>query len=262
MLLNIMTVYNEIEFMPFRKAWCEKEGADLYVIDNYSDDGTLEWLQENGIPSHRFDTDGAFHLDKLQAEIVKTVDDIKPEWVCYSGADLFTFVDFGIKALTDKVSGMLVNVIELPMIDICRVDGETGDPFECQYFRHSRNRIGFLYRWEPKAKYTADYVQLHRRLPMTGPGVMMNYGRTKSPDKRKELLRRRQKAWRQGLDKTSGRHYIRENKKGYRWDPKELQRLDQSEYWKYVKAFNKYLDKAVRGRECELQHSGSDKNTA
>jgi hypothetical protein len=254
MILNVMTVYNELEFMPFREAWCKKEGVDLYVIDNYSDDGTWEWLCEHEIPSHRFDTGGAFHLDKLQAEIVYTVDQIKPDWVLYSGADLFTFVDWGVSFLVDKCNTMGANIIELPMIDVCRVDGETGDPFKCMYYRNARDRIGFLYKWEPKAKYTADYVDLMNRRPVTGPGIMMNYGRTKSKDKRVDLLRRRQKAWKQGLDRTSGRHYLREKQKGYKWDPRELKRLDNSEYWKYVKEFNKYLDKEVRGGIGELQH--------
>ena len=246
MLLNVMTVFNERELLPFRKAYCEKEGISLYVIDNYSTDGTWEWLGENEIPSHRFDTGGAFHLDKLQAEIIYITDCVKPDWVLYSGCDLFTFCDFGLQALVNKLDGMLINIVEFPMIDVCRVPGEDGDPFQCNYYRHSRDKIGFLYKWEPKVKYRADHVELTRRIPATGPGVMMNYGRTKTPQQRRELLKRRQKAWKEGLDRTSGRHYLREKQKGWTWDPKELNRLDNSEYWKYVKAFNKYLDKNVR----------------
>ena len=242
MILTIMTVYNELEFMPLKKAWCDMNRVGLYVIDNYSDDGTWEWLQDNGIPSHRFDTGGAFHLDKLQEEIIRTTDKIKPNWVIYNGADLFPFVDWGMSFLLEKIEGTGCNMVELPMIDVCRTD-ETGPPFECEWYRHARDRIGFIYKWEPGVKYRADYVELKNRRPMTGPGIMMNMGRTKGPKARRTLLKRRQKAWKQGLDPTSGRHYLREKASGWVWDKKDLLPLKNSEYYKYVREFNKYLDK-------------------
>ena len=152
-----------------------------------------------------------------------------------------------------KVKGF-ANMIELPMIDVCRTD-ETGGPFDCKYYRHAIDKIGFIYKWEPGVKYRADYVELTNRRPVTGPGILMNMGRTKPARARKELLRRRQKAWKEGVNPTSGRHYLREKKQDWKWDKKDLLPLENSEYYKYVKQFNKFL----RGNKRELQNTQADK---
>ena len=83
--LCILTIYNEIKFLPYKLQYCIDNNLDLYVIDNMSNDGSWEWLQENNIKSHRFDTDGMFYLKALQKEMVKTVHKEKPDWAIYNG---------------------------------------------------------------------------------------------------------------------------------------------------------------------------------
>ena len=91
--LCILTIYNEIKFLPYKLQYCIDNNLDLYVIDNMSNDGSWEWLQENNIKSHRFDTDGMFYLKALQKEMVKTVHKEKPDWAIYNGCDLFPLIN-------------------------------------------------------------------------------------------------------------------------------------------------------------------------
>ena len=228
-----MTIYNEMEFLPHVRDWCIKEGLDLYIIDNYSTDGSWEWLQKNQIRSHRINTNESFDLVKLQREIILTTDANEPDWVIYSGADTFFYFDVTIKRLLENAESMNVNIIELPLIDMCRTD-EKGSAFECYFYRDAKPSLGYVYKWEPNITYTRDFVNLKRRRSLTAPGVMINYGRTKTPKERQILLRRRQRAWKNGLDRKAGRHYLRDKAKGWKWDKSELKDIRNSEYAKYI----------------------------
>tara|TARA_B100000315_G_C14180540_1_gene408697 strand:- start:132 stop:455 length:324 start_codon:yes stop_codon:yes gene_type:complete len=88
-VIGIQNIWNEIDYLPLKIKWCEKNNIEPYIIDNMSDDGSWEWLQKNNIPSHRFDTGGAFHLSKLNDEMTKTLHKIKPSWIIYMGCDEF-----------------------------------------------------------------------------------------------------------------------------------------------------------------------------
>lgn len=238
-VLCIMTIYNEIDFLEAKVEWCRRHGMSLYVIDNYSTDFSYGWLKTHDIPCHQFDTGGAFHLDKLQREIVKTVDRLKPGWVCYNGADLFIFTDEPISVLCRKAEELGANIMGWPMIDICDT-GETGTGTvftKYRYYRPARDLIEFVYKWSPGIRYYADGVKIPSKRGFSPPGIMINYGRTKSRQRRETLLERRKLAWKQGLDHTSGRHYLREAKKDYKWTKKELKDIRNSEYWKYLKDY-------------------------
>lgn len=236
-VLCILTVYNEIDFLPYKLEWCKRHGMRLYVIDNYSTDFSYGWCKDHGVQCHQFDTGGAFHLDKLQAEIAKTTDRLEPAWVCYNGADTFIFTDEPIKSLCEKAELMGCNIMGWPTIDICNTgEVEKGILNSYFYYRHSRDLLEFVYKWSPGIKYYAEGVRMVKR-GFSPPGVMINYGRIKTPERRKVLLERRKMAWRQGLDRTSGRHYLREAKKGYKWKKSELKDIRNSEYWKYLKDY-------------------------
>ena len=234
-VLCILTVYNEIDFLPYKAEWCRRNGLNLYVIDNYSTDYSYGWLKSHGIDCHQIDTKGAFDLRILQKEIIKTTNIIKPDWVVYNGADLFIFAEKAISYLCMDAEEQGKNIIGFPMLDICRI-GEAR-LFENYWFRPARDMIEFIYKWNPGIRYTADLVKIRDRESYRPPGIMINYGRTKSVEQRKELLKRRKLAWQRGLDKTSGRHYLREEAKGYKWNKEELEDIRESRYWKYIKDY-------------------------
>jgi len=238
MILCIMTIYNEIDFLPLKMEWCRRNGLDLYVIDNYSDDFSYEWCIEHKVPCHRFDTGGSFHLDKLQNEIIRTTDILKPDWVVYAGADLFIFTDEPIKTLCKKAEQSGCNIMGWPVIDICNTGEEKGNPFRTYFwYRKAMDKISFVYKWRTGVKYKADNVIFPNKKSYDVPGIMMNFGRTKSIEQRKTLLKRRQKAWKEGLIYTSGRHYLREQRKGWRFPKSELEDIRESPYWKYLEPY-------------------------
>jgi len=234
-VLCIMTVYNEIEMLPYKKEWCRRNGLDLYVIDNYSTDYSFGWLKSHNIPCHQIDTKGAFDLDALQREIIKTTNILKPDWVVYNSADLFIFAEKAISYLCMDAEEQGKNIIGFPMIDICRI--EKAMLFENYWYRPARDMIEFVYKWNPYIRYKADLIKIPERKSYKPKGIMINYGRIKPIEQRKELLKRRKLAWKRGLDKTSGRHYLREEAKGYKWNKDELEDIRESKYWKYLKNY-------------------------
>lgn len=235
-VLCIMTIYNEINFLPYKVEWCRRNGLDLYVIDNYSTDYSYGWLKSHNIPCHQINTKDAFDLRILQREIIKTTNIIKPDWVVYNGADLFIFAEKSIAHLCMDAEEQSKNIIGFPMIDAIRI-GDVVSIYNNYYYKHSRDNIEFIYKWSPTIRYSADLVKIQDRKSYRPKGIMINYGRTKSIEKRKELLQRRKLAWIRGLDKRSGRHYLREEAKGYKWDKDELSDIRESDWWKYLKDY-------------------------
>lgn len=237
-VLCILAIYNEIDFLPYKVQWAEDNEFDIYVIDNYSTDFSYEWLKDHNIPCHRIDSNNSFDLRILHPDIVKTIDRIKPDWVVRNDADMFVFADGRLKNIIKKADQSNYNVIGFPMIDICNTGEKWANPFRTFFwYRHAINSIGWIYKWSPNIKYTADIIQIPGRREMFPPGVIMNYGRTKTKQERQELLRRRQRAWKNGLNPTSGRHYLREKKKNWKWHRSELKDIRKSEYWKYLKNY-------------------------
>ena len=242
-VLCILTIYNEIDFLPYKVEWCRRNGLDLYVIDNYSSDSSYAWLKSHNIPCHQIDTKEAFDLRVLQEEIIKTTDSIRPDWVVYSGADLFIFAEKPIKQLCINAEKIGKNMIGFPLSDMCHTGEERGMDVFNTFFYHKKpsrkmNIFNFIYKWEKGVTYIGDSIRMKSVKKVCYPsGIMINYGRTKSPDKRKELLKRRRLAWERGLCKGWGTHYLEEeNRKFRQWDKEELEDIRKSEYWQYYES--------------------------
>lgn len=238
-VLCIMTIYNEIDFLPYKVEWCRKNGLDLYVIDNYSTDYSYSWLKSHNIPCHQIDTNETFDLGILQNEIIKTTDKIKPDWVVYNGADLFIFAEKPIIDLCIDARRQGKNIIGWLQIDICNTsEKRNGNIFNTYlWYKKSSRMISFVYKWKPGIKYSGDMVEILNRKSFYPSGIMINYGRTKSPERRKELLKRRRLAWGKELHKGWGVHYLEEEAIGYKWNREELLDIRKSQYWKYLKDY-------------------------
>jgi len=116
-----------------------------------------------------------------------------------------------------------------------RIGKEKVKKFENYWYKLARPMTGNVYKWQPGLKMIAT---LPRMRPYHPPGVMINYGRAKSANRRKELLKRRQLAWdRRLLKKNFGSHYLKEEAIGYTWDVNELEDIRKSQYWKYLKNY-------------------------
>ena len=112
-----------MEWLPDKVSYCKDNGLDLYVIDNYSTDGTWEWLIENQVPCHRFDTNGEFHLQKLQDEMIRTCLEMDYRWIVYLDADLFIYTEKPLSQVIDDCEkDEFINVLEFPRINFFRTN--------------------------------------------------------------------------------------------------------------------------------------------
>jgi hypothetical protein len=238
-----MTVYNEMYFLPYKKKWCDINGLNLYVIDNMSNDGTWEWLKENKVPSHRIDTHGAFDLRALQYEIVKTVHSIKPDWVIYSGADLYHVSDRKLNIKIKEAQDEGFNMIWLQWFNFFNTGEKfNNNYFDTYYYYHPVKHPAILIsKYHSSFKLEADKILRKRKNVKKIEGIMVNYGNCKPVSQREDTLRRRKLAWKRGLLKAWGSHYLVGHEKGWKWNKHELYDIRQTKQFKYIKQLQEWL---------------------
>jgi len=240
----ILTAYNEIEYLPYKKKFCDYHNLELYVIDNYSNDGTWEWLQDNKIPSHRFDTQGMFVLQWLQKEILKTLKEFKdkPDWVIYNGVDLFPIALPNLHDRLVEIDSQGFNIASVPCIGTFNTgEDRSKNPFET-FFYYSANAgaprpLQMIYKYQPNVAYVADHIRLLNTPKKVTPldGIMINYGQTKSFEEREETYLRRKKAWDAGIvNRTYGGHYRAGHDAQWIWPKESLKDLRKSSLYKYI----------------------------
>ena len=243
-----MTIWNEMKWLPYKLKYIQQNKLEPYIIDNMSDDGSWEWLQENNVPSHRFDTGGSFHLRKLQEEIIKTTHKIKPDWVVYNGCDLFPVTLNPLRDEIIKIDKAGFNTIRGKVIHL-RNTGEKENqesPFHT-YFYYRENRIRhpnkWIHKYIPSYSYGADQI---KKMPNEKlfhlDGIMIEYGNTETAEERIKTVERRKKAWREGLPKSCGNHYRRVNPENWVKNKKNCIDIRTTEYEKYIKKLQKLVD--------------------
>jgi glycosyltransferase involved in cell wall biosynthesis len=235
-ILAICTVYNELDYIPLKAAWCRANGLELYVIDNMSTDGTWEWLQKNGIASHRFDTAGEFHLVKLQEEMTKTIHRIKPDWVIYHGADLFFSTFMPLNKMIAIYDEKGFNRLAMQYAQVCFTGEERVVPFNpfSNFVYGSQGKVySFIGKYHPELKLQGDGLNFPDISEVQIVGVIANYGHTKERERREETVKRREKAWANGLAANLGRHYKRAPET-WQWAKEMLTDLRKSSAWKYI----------------------------
>jgi len=239
-ILAILTVYNEISYLPLKYQWCKEQGLDIYVIDNYSNDGTWNWIREQGIPSHRVDTNNSFDLRILQAEIVKTIHKIKPDWVVYNGADLFFLTENKLCADIAMADSRGYNLIMMDFISMFYTGEKRNcfDPFNKYFYYRYINKLQMIHKYDPNVVYEADCVKVPSPNILENEGCIVNYGQTKSKKRRIETTRRREKAWKDGLPANYGNHYKKGMAVDWQWKKEDLEDVRKSKYFKY---FQKHL---------------------
>lgn len=236
-ILCILTAWNEIEFLPLKKRFCEANGIDLYVIDNYSDDGTWEWLQKNGVPSHRFDTNGSFNLRKLQDEIVRTIHEQKPDWVIYNGADLFPVTDKPLYKEIQMLNDLGCNVAMQYCISFYNTGEERNpkDPFNTYFHFRGFQYLTMIHKYHPEIIYNADHVTIGEKIqPGNIGGILINYGNTKTAQERNQSFERRKKAWVEGENPAHGSHFREGAARDWTWNKEELTDIRETEYFRYL----------------------------
>ena len=241
--LYITHIFNEIDYLPLKIKWCRENGLNIYILDNYSNDGSWEWLKQNQIHSERINTGGSFHLGILQKATDTAIRKMKPEWVIYLGMDSFALTDNKLCDEIASASRKGFNNIHMTWGNMLNT-GESRakfDPFNT-YFAYARIRqkIRLIWKYHPEARLLADEIVYPKSKKSLGVGcIILNYGNTKPLSHRKETLKRRRKAWKKGLTKGWGTHYPVYAKKNWLWDATKVPDIRKSEYFEYLQKLQK-----------------------
>lgn len=227
-ILAIGFVYNEIEYIKYKHMWALQQDIDLYIIDNMSTDGTWEYLKENNIPSHRFDTQNRFNLVKLQGELIKTLHKIKPDWFIYNGCDTFRYTKNGLRNDIEKANSHGFDAISLMLIDLKNTGENRNDnlgPFNKYFYGNILKQQITIGKYCDGVKLHGDNIKCNNKI-VINDGVIVNYGMTKRVKEREETFARRQLAWRKdGLRKDFGGHYQLGSQKKWIWKLNEVKDL-------------------------------------
>jgi len=235
----ITFVYNEIKYLPHVIDFYKKNGCEVYIIDNYSNDGTYEWLVENNIPCHRIDTDEAFHVRILEDDLVATVHKLKPDWVIFGSADLYHITDIPISEYIEKIDSMGYNQLSLQCISgipITQEEFELGLPLPKHHFYVLSYRpLTMISKYLPGFYLDGDTLLVNDARPyFSAEGVSINYGPCKPPEEQEVKRLRTQKAWKNGMNPGYSVHY--EKAKKINWIYPATMGFDvrTSQYYRFI----------------------------
>lgn len=232
-ILAIGFVYNEIEYIKYKHMWAIQQDVDLYIIDNMSTDGTWEYLKENNIPSHRFDTQNRFNLVKLQGELIKTLHNIKPDWFIYHGCDTFYYTKNGLRNDIEIANNHGYDSISLMGISLKNTGEKRSNdqnPLNTYFHGNPSKEFIMLGKYQDQIKIHGDNIKCFNK-KIINDGVIVNYGMTKRVKEREETFARRQLAWRKdGLRKDFGGHYQLGSQKKWIWKMNEVKDLRLTVY--------------------------------
>lgn len=246
-MLNVIPVYNEIKLLPIHLRWCEANGISLYVIDNYSKDGTLDWLVENKdrlVGFHQVDTQETFDLRIIQKSIMKVVNDHKPTWFIYSSADLFYMTDNRLYAYLTDTQNEGFNAVSFRVINLNNT-GETWekyDPFNTYFYGGVVQTATMIAMYKKGMTLFGDGLSIPDMKTVHAPGAVFNLGFTKSVEERNETYERRQRAWENGMRAKQGRHYAPAHARDWIWLKEELSDIRETKYAKYYRWLGEQTD--------------------
>lgn len=228
-ILNVICSYNEINYLPYVVSYYLDQGIDVHVIDNYSTDGTWEWLNDNNISCHQLDTNGEFNVNKQQKERKRTYTRKDPDWVIYGDSDEFIVNELNISlSLKDYIE--MVDKEEYEVVSMNKYEfRNTGeerikdDPRNVFFYYEPYTSIDRVHKNKGTSlEYHADFVMSNKKYH-SKEFVIYNYGSTKDIEWKKEILERRKKAWRnKTLPRPFGQHLEKEEKRNWFWNKKDL----------------------------------------
>lgn len=235
-ILAVAFAYNERKYIDQMVRYYRKQGCDLFILDNHSTDGMTEYLHDNNVRTAVMPTGGQFHLLKLQRGLVDEIRSSKPDWVIYTGIDIYYSFDRIIANTIRKADREGFNMIGVQHFNIYNTGEPRGEDFRQIYFRARKGNILYMIaKYQEPFGFEADSIQIKNRKVWHAPGVLLNYGNTKPAEERIITFKRRKKAWDHGLDKNYGVHYLEGMERNWTWTKKEMVDLRETEFAKYIK---------------------------
>lgn len=238
MILVAATAYNEIKYIKHFVDFYHNQNCEILVLDNYSTDGTYEWLKDNKIHTGLVNTQETFHLIKLQTALVNHINKMKPSWIIYTGIDLFYYFSGTIKNEIKKAVLRGCDVIEVTHLDAYNTGEKFTLPFQNNYFyvKEYIRPLRMISRWYQGFRFAGDGIKLPRSpLVYRSNGFLINYGMCKSREEREETYQRRIKAWEIGELRGHGTHYKPAHDRQWIWRKEELVDIRETRYYSLMK---------------------------
>lgn len=238
-ILNPMMCYNSLDILPYVVEYNKKEGVDLFIIDNYSNDGSWEYIQDNKIPSERIDTDGAFDLNMLLKKKSEIIHKIKPDWIILAGADDFIITpDKTMVNFIDGIDKLGFDVIDMHIIRFQNT-GENRkylDPRKECFYCVVQESIKSIHSYKNFTEYYGDTPIYNKEymIAKVEDSLFLDYGNTRNKELREDMYQRRKTAWERGLPRCFGTHYELYSKRGWIWDKSELIDVRNTKYWQII----------------------------
>jgi hypothetical protein len=200
-----------------------------------SNDGTYEYLLKEKITVSRLNTKESFQLRLLQDRLMVEIARKKPDWVVYTGADLYYSFDNSIRKTIETADAEGFNQIGVKCVSAMN----TGEKlmFSLQNSFHYgiiQKELVMISKYVPGFHIIADSIKIPNPKVKSVSGIVINYGACKPLGEQKIKLKRRQKAWDEGMHKGWGTHYIEHKKRQWIWRKEELVHFPDTEIWKYI----------------------------
>lgn len=228
--------YNERPYISYMVDYYRSQGCDLVILDNYSTDGTYEWLVENGVRTGRVDTRDSFHLIKLQHALLKEFEEIKPDWIVYTGIDTYYYFSNTIREEIEKANKLGFTTIGVGHIEAYRTDEEFKMPFQNTYFYVllAKERLSMIAKYLKPFRFNGDNLISSSIRVYHSDGFLINYGFCKTKEERKLTYTRRKKAWELGNPRGHGSHYKVAADRNWTWAKEEFIDIRTTPYYKMM----------------------------
>jgi len=132
-ILACLCVYNEIDILPYLLKYLTSQGIEVFVFDNFSTDGTWEYLNDLHYRCERLDTGGEFNLKAILDKKMELFHREKPDWCIYQDADEFILTS-EFKTLKefitdrDRKGYTVINQLRVFFLPTGEENYELGDP--------------------------------------------------------------------------------------------------------------------------------------
>jgi hypothetical protein len=242
--MNILVAafaYNERPYIPYMVEYYRNQGCDLLILDNYSNDGTYEWLVENHVRTGRVDTNESFHLVKLQQALIKQFDILKPDWIVYTGIDLYYYFPNGIVKEIEKVQHIGATVISVGHLEAHNTGELFKLPFQSNYhcILTTPRKLKMIAQYQKSFRFSGDGIIIPRAIVYESDGFLINYGMCKPKAEREVTFERRKRAWELGNPRGHGTHYQIAKDRDWVWTKPEFIDIRTTDYYKIMQSQDK-----------------------
>lgn len=117
-ILNWITSYNQLRFLPYVLDHQKKLGCELSLIDLGSTDGSIEWLERRRIPYEKIDPSQLEEWKKEQTQ------KIRPDWVMEStAAEMVVLSKIHLFNILDFAASKGITTLKCSQLDFFSMEG-------------------------------------------------------------------------------------------------------------------------------------------